>query len=75
MAKNVVINEVTYQNVPYVEIPLSGSAGNAEFYDTSDATLSSGDQMLDGYEEVARRLGEQQAPREAAQLICELLKK
>ena len=32
-------------------------------------------QMLDGYEEVARRLGEQQAPREAAQLICELLKK
>lgn len=49
MAKNVVINEVTYQNVPYVEIPLSGSTGNAEFYDTSDATLSSGDQMLDGY--------------------------
>lgn len=49
MAKNVVINEVTYQNVPYVEIPLSDSNGNAEFYDTSDATLSSGDQMLDGY--------------------------
>lgn len=46
MAKNVVINNVTYQNVPYVQIPLSGSSGNAEFYDTSDATLTSGDQML-----------------------------
>lgn len=46
MAKNVVINNVTYQNVPYVQIPLSGSSGSAEFYDTSDATLTSGDQML-----------------------------
>ena len=49
MAKNVVINSVTYSDVPYVEIPLSGSSGNAEFYDTSDATLSSGDQMLASY--------------------------
>lgn len=49
MAKNVVINEVTYQNVPSVEIPLSGTSGVAEFFDTSDATLTSGDQMLDGY--------------------------
>ena len=49
MAKNVVINSVTYQNVPYVEIPLSGSSGNAEFYDTSDATLDSGDKMLASY--------------------------
>lgn len=48
MAQNVVINEVTYQNVPSVEIPKSGG-GTAEFVDTSDATLSSGDQMLDGY--------------------------
>lgn len=48
MAKNVVIREVTYQNVPKVEIPLSGSSGNAEFYDTSDATLDSGGKMLSG---------------------------
>lgn len=47
MAKNVVINGVTYSNVPSVEIPLSGSAGNAEFFDVSDATISSGGQMLD----------------------------
>ena len=48
MAKNVVINSVTYSDVPYVEIPLSGTTGNAAFYDTSDATLNSGDKMLSG---------------------------
>ena len=48
MAKNVVIREVVYQNVPKVEIPLSGESGNAEFYDTSDATLDSGGKMLSG---------------------------
>ena len=36
MAKNVVINNVTYNAVPYVQIPQSGG-GNAVFYDTSDA--------------------------------------
>ena len=48
MAKNVVINGVTYSDVPSVEIPLSGSSGNAEFYDISDATISSGGSMLSG---------------------------
>ena len=47
MAQNVVINGVTYQNVPMVEIPKSDS-GTAEFYDTSDATLDSGGKMLSG---------------------------
>lgn len=46
MAKNVVINNVVYQNVPSVSIPLSGTSGNAEFYDTSDATITGGGQML-----------------------------
>lgn len=41
MAQNVVINGVTYQNVPSVEIPKSGG-GTASFIDTSDATLNSG---------------------------------
>lgn len=36
MAQNVVINSVTYQNVPEVDIPLSGG-GTAKFMDTSDA--------------------------------------
>jgi hypothetical protein len=48
MAKNVVINGVTYQNVPQVQIPLSGTTGKAEYYDTSDATLDTGDKMLSG---------------------------
>ena len=47
MAQNVVINGVTYQDVPYVDIPKSTS-GTASFYDTSDATLDSGDKMLSG---------------------------
>ena len=48
MAKNVIINGVTYQNVPQVDIPLSGGSGEASFYDTSDATLDSGAKMLSG---------------------------
>ena len=48
MAKNVVIRDVVYQDVPSVNIPLSGASGNAVFVDTSDATLDSGGKMLDG---------------------------
>jgi len=42
MAKNVVIREVTYSAVPSVAIPQQGG-GTAQFYDTSDATLSGAD--------------------------------
>lgn len=42
MAQNVVINGVTYQNVPEVDIPKSGS-GTAKFYDTADGDISAGD--------------------------------
>lgn len=48
MAQNVIINGVTYSNVPSVEIPLSPGPGTAEFVDTSDATLDSGAKMLNG---------------------------
>ena len=48
MAKNVVIRDVVYQNVPSVTIPLSGETGTAEFVDTSDATLDAGGKMLSG---------------------------
>lgn len=47
MAKNVIINGVTYQNVPKVQIPKSGG-GTASFDDTSDASLASGASLLDG---------------------------
>lgn len=42
MAQNVVINGVTYQNVPEVDIPKSGS-GTAKFYDTASASAEAGD--------------------------------
>lgn len=41
MAQNVVINSVTYQNVPEVDIPKSGG-GTAKFYDTSGADFAAG---------------------------------
>ena len=47
MAQNVVINGVTYSNVPSVEIPKSTS-GTAEFFDTSDAMLSGNTAYADG---------------------------
>lgn len=42
MAQNVIINGVTYANVPEVDIPKSTS-GTAKFYDTASADLSAGD--------------------------------
>lgn len=47
MAQSVVINGVTYQNVPAVQIPKSGG-GTAQFDDTSNATLDNGNKMLNG---------------------------
>ncbi len=41
MSKNVIINGVTYNNVPQVKIPISGG-GNAIFYEISDATAETG---------------------------------
>lgn len=42
MAQNVIINSVTYSNVPEVDIPKSGG-GTAKFYDTSGADAAQGD--------------------------------
>lgn len=42
MAQNVVINSVTYQNVPEVDIPKSGG-GTAKFYDTASADFAAAD--------------------------------
>lgn len=43
MSKSVVINGVTYNDVPQVEIPLAAGGGNAVFYDPSDADAAAGD--------------------------------
>lgn len=42
MAQNVVINGVTYQSVPEVDIPKSGG-GTAKFYDTAGANITAAD--------------------------------
>lgn len=42
MAQNVIINGVTYSNVPEVDIPKSGG-GTAKFYDTSGADIAASD--------------------------------
>ena len=47
MAKNVLINGVTYSDCPSVQIPLADGQGNAEFVDTSDANATAG-QIVNG---------------------------
>ena len=42
MAQNVIINGVTYANVPEVDIPKQGG-GTAKFFDTAGATAAAGD--------------------------------
>lgn len=42
MAQNVIINGVTYQNVPEVDIPKSGG-GTAKFFDTAAADITGAD--------------------------------
>lgn len=48
MAKDVVIREVEYDDVPFVKIPLQTGSGNAMFYDTSDATLDDASKLPQG---------------------------
>ena len=42
MAQNVIINGVTYQNVPEVDIPKTGG-GTAKFYDTAGSSFVASD--------------------------------
>lgn len=46
--QNVLINGITYSEVPQVTIPLSAGGGNAVFYDTSDATAAAAN-IVSGY--------------------------
>lgn len=43
MAKKVKINGVTYSDVPYVNIPLADTSGNAKFVDTDSGDAAAGD--------------------------------
>ena len=67
MAKNIVINSVTYSGVPSVQVPISGGGGNATFYETSDATvtaatLASGDGIRTGRKSNRHANGGQRKP-------------
>lgn len=42
MAQNVIINGVTYSNVPEVDIPKNGG-GTSKFYDTAGANIAAAD--------------------------------
>ena len=46
--QDIQIRGVLYDDVPYIAIPMQGSNEEAVFIDTSDATLNSGAQMLNG---------------------------
>lgn len=48
MAKTIQIRGVVYPDCPMVEVPLSPAPGNAEFYDTSDATLDNAAKLPNG---------------------------
>ena len=45
MAQNVIINGVTYNDVPEVDIPKSGG-GTAKFFDTASADITSADVLI-----------------------------
>lgn len=48
MAQDIVIRGQTYLGAEKVDIPLANEPGTAEFYDTSDATMTSANQSLNG---------------------------
>ena len=48
MAQDIVIRTNEFDGVPAIEVPKKSGQGNALFVDTSDATMTSGSQSLDG---------------------------
>ena len=43
--QNLIINGITYANVPSIQVPKSNNGGNATFYDTTGATGTASDLM------------------------------
>lgn len=52
MAKDISIRGVTYGDTPSIEVPLASGSGTASFYDNSEATINSGNQLLDSVKAV-----------------------
>lgn len=52
MSQNVIINEVTYNNLPFMSAPKANGQGDAMFWDTSGATISNAGQLRNGVKAV-----------------------
>ena len=48
MAQNVVINEVQYNNLPFMSAPKADGQGDAIFWDISDATIDNAGKLRNG---------------------------
>lgn len=48
MAQSVVINGITYSNLPFMSAPRSAGSGDAVFWDISGDTLANGGQLRNG---------------------------
>lgn len=52
MAQNVTINEVTYNDLPFMSAPKASGQGDAVFWDTSEATIDSAGKLRSGVKAV-----------------------
>ena len=52
MSQNVIINEVTYNNLPFMSAPKANGQGDAMFWDTSGATIANAGQLRNGVKAV-----------------------
>lgn len=48
MAQNVIINEVQYNNLPFMSAPKASGQGDAVFWDIADATVDSAGKLRNG---------------------------
>lgn len=48
MAQSVVINEITYSNLPFMSAPKSSGQGDAVFWDISDSTIDNAGKLRNG---------------------------
>lgn len=48
MAQSVVINEITYGNLPFMSAPKSDGSGDAVFWDIADTSLNGAGQLRNG---------------------------
>ena len=52
MSQSVIINGITYNNLPFMSAPKSSGTGDAVFWDTSGATITNAGQLRSGVKAV-----------------------